>query len=80
MVWLRYGLANKRENVPGMNRPQLSTWCPSDPKEKRRIVEVLAVYYRGDLIQGALIREINKPLRGMAVVPLYELRKVKDGQ
>lgn len=39
---------------------------------------MLAIYYQGTSLQGALIREINKPLRGMAVVPLYELRKVKD--
>lgn len=55
----------------------LRLWSPSDPADKPRIVELLAIYHRRGLVDGALIRETNKPLRGMAIVPVYELRMIK---
>lgn len=60
-----------------MTMTSRSLWRPSNPDEPARIVEVLAIVYHGNRIDGALIREIGKPLRGMAIVPLYELEKMR---
>lgn len=60
-----------------MKTTNRSLWTPSDRDEPARVVEVLAIVYHRDRIDGALIREIGKPLRGMAIVPLYELEKVR---
>ena len=57
----------------------LRLWWPSDGG-KPRIVELLSIHldYRQSRIVGAVIREVNKPLRGVAFVSMYELQKVKE--
>ena len=59
----------------------LRMWHPSNG-ERPRLVELLAIYisYRQDKIEGGVIREMNKPLNGVAFVPLYELRKVRSDE
>lgn len=56
----------------------IKLWVPSDRREKRRLVEVLAIYYQGNVIEGALIREVDKPLQGVGIVPLHELREWRE--
>lgn len=53
-------------------------WHPSDHTEKQRLVELLAIYHRNGRFYRAVIREMDKPLRGVAIVPLHELRMVRN--
>ncbi len=51
-------------------------WRPSDPKERKRTVEIVGLVYRERLLVGAVVKETDRHLNGVALAHLLELGKV----